>query len=381
MKIAIVCPYDYSYPGGVIVHVSDVKKRLTEMGHQVKVLTVAPDGKVNDPDVLVLAKPISVPAASTTTHITFSLKLRDKVLKVFEEEKFDIAHLHEPFMLTLGPAVLRHTELPKVATFHASGGFPGYWLGQPIAHFILKYLNKRLTLRLAVSNTALKYVQRHLKSEFEILPNGIDLNRFSPQGDKIEWMNDGMFNILFVGRLERRKGIVYLLNAFARVKKELPNVRLVIAGPGVALKPRLKSIIASRKIKDVVFLGKVSDEDLPKYYRSADLFCAPATGRESFGIVLLEAMASGTPVVATAIDGYQNVITDGRNGVLARRKNDKDLAEKLISTIKNDRQLVTLRENGLQDVKQYSWEVVCSNLIKVYERAIEKYHKIATKNV
>jgi len=372
MKIALVCPYDMAYPGGVIVHVTDMKEHLKTLGHDVRIIAVS-SKPIDDSEVIILAKSISIPAVSTTTRISISLNNRQKVLDLFSKEKFDVVHLHEPFMLTLCPSVLNHGDVPMVATFHASGGFPGYWVGWPFTMHMLGKLNKKLLQKAAVSQTALSHAQSFVKGDFEIIPNGVNLLRFSPDGEKIVWMQDGMTNILFVGRLERRKGIVHLVKSFRRVKKAVPNSRLVIVGPGVALKPRLKEMIARYHLEDVVFVGMVSSEDLPKYYRTADLFCAPATGRESFGIVLLEAMASGAPVVATSISGYKNVITDGYSGVLARPKDEKDLGEKIIATIKDQNKMDMLKQNGLEHVKQYSWDVVADNVLNMYYKAIDKY--------
>ncbi|MCL2475195.1 MAG: glycosyltransferase family 4 protein [Chloroflexi bacterium] len=374
MKIALVCPYDMAYPGGVIVHVTDMKERLKVLGHDVRIVAVS-SKPVDDSEVIILAKSISIPAASTTTRISLSLNNRQKVLDLFAKEKFDVVHLHEPFMITLCPSVLNHGDAPMVATFHASGGFPGYWLGWPFTMHMMDKLSKRLLQKAAVSKTALSHVKNFVKDDFEIIPNGVNLLRFSPDGEKIEWMQDGMTNILFVGRLERRKGVVHLIKSFRSVKKAIPNARLVIAGPGVALKPRLKEMISRYHLKDVVFVGMVAAEDLPKYYRTADLFCAPATGRESFGIVLLEAMASGTPVVATSISGYRNVIIDGYSGVLARPKNQKDLGEKIIATLNDQDKMDMLIQNGLEHVKQYSWDVVADNVLNMYYKAIDKYRE------
>ena len=177
--------------------------------------------------------------------------------------------------------------------------------------------------RIAVSPPAYRYISGHFPAGYRIIPNGIDVDEFAT-AEPFPHLRDGMINLLFVGRLEKRKGLKYLLSAFSRLKWDWPNLRLLVVGAGNPDEDSYR-IMGERNLKDVEFLGRVSDEDKARYFKSADIFCSPATGRESFGIVLLEAMAAGKPVVATNIDGYASVITHQEEGLLVEPKSDDAL--------------------------------------------------------
>ena len=192
------------------------------------------------------------------------------------------------------------------------------------------------------------------------------MDHFSQKAAPWPEYQDGKTNILFVGRLERRKGLRYLLEAYSRLKWVLPNIRLLVVGPG---NPDQESyrVLSSRNLQDVVFLGKVPYEDLPRYYASADIFCSPATGAESFGIVLLEAMAAGKPVVASNIEGFQGLIRDGEDGLLFPRKDSEALANALELLVRQPELRRQLGGNGRLAAQKYRWEVVADQVEKYYE--------------
>ena len=181
--------------------------------------------------------------------------------------------------------------------------------------------------------------------------------------------DDGKLNILFVGRLEKRKGVNYLLDAFRNLKKDYPDIRLIIAGPGLNLRKRYEIKVRMQRIKDVVFTGGVPHEELPRYYQTADIFCAPATGKESFGIVLLEAMALGKPIVATCNAGYASVITDGEQGLLVPPHNSKSLGQALKRLIDDPSLRSRIGANGLASVIQYDWPLVARRVMDYYIQA------------
>jgi len=263
-------------------------------------------------------------------------------------------------------AVLRFSSGINVGTFHAYSGSPGYELGRPFTTILLKRRNRKLAGRIAVSEPARAYASKYVSGEFSIIPNGIDLRRFNQDVKPMPGYDNGMINILFVGRLEKRKGANYLLNAYARLKKEHPNIRLIIVGPGVNLRRRYELKVRLSRLKDVVFTGGVSYEDLPRYYQTADIFCAPATGKESFGIVLLEAMALGKPIVATSIEGYSSVVTHGEQGLLVPPKNSKALAEALERLVNDTALRRRLGEKGLLAVRNYDWPLVARRVLDYY---------------
>ena len=368
MKIALVSPYDFAHPGGVINHIRALDAEFTRLGHDVRIIAPASRKKIAElgDRFIQIGKPRPIPASGSISRISLSLHLAPEIKKVLQREKFDVVHLHEPFMPMLCSAVLRFSNGINIGTFHAYSGKPGYWLGWPITPILLKRRNRKLAGRIAVSPPARAYASKYVSGEFTVIPNGVDLGCFHPGVQPMPGYNDGKINILFVGRLEKRKGANYLLNAYARLKKEFPSTRLIIVGPGVNLRRRYELKVRLGKIKDVVFIGGVRYEELPRYYQAADIFCAPATGKESFGIVLLEAMAMGKPIVATSNDGYASVVTHGEQALLVPPKNIKALADALKRLIGDASMRQRLGANGLKTVQSYDWPLVARRILDYY---------------
>ncbi len=366
MKIGLVSPYDYSHPGGVINHVSYLAHHLDLMGHQVKI--IAPVRRTGTRyfgvEVTAIGRPIPIPYGGTTARIPLSPWLPYQVKRVLNREAFDIIHLHEPFIPMLCLSVLRESPAPlNVGTFHACHkGSALYWLNRPT----MRRLGEKLHGKIAVSKPARDYISKYLPADYRIIPNGVDVHHYQPDGPLRTEFKDDRLNIFFVGRLEERKGVGDLIRACALVKKDFPGFRLIIAGPGIRLRYYYKMLAKSLVGDNVVFTDYVPFSELPKYYRTADIFCAPATGGESFGIVLIEAMASGTPVVATSIPGYASVLTNGQEGLLARPENPRSLADALLRLL-NDRQArLKMAQNGLATAEQYSWENVSRRVLEYY---------------
>jgi len=374
MKIALISPYDFAHPGGVINHIRALDEQFTRLGHDVRIIAPASHGKVAllGERFIPIGKPRPVPASGSISRISLSLHLAPEIKRVLEKEKFDIVHLHEPFMPMLCSAVLRFSHCINIGTFHAYCGSPGYWLGWPVTAILLRRRNRNLDGRIAVSLPAKKYASKAVAGEFCIIPNGVDLKRFHPGIKPMPGYDDGKTNILFVGRLEKRKGAGYLIKAFALLKKEYPNIRLILVGPGVNLRRRYEFMVRLKKIKDVVFAGGVAYEDLPRYYQVADICCAPATGRESFGIVLLEAMAMGKPLVATSNDGYASVVTHGREGLLVPPRNAAALADALKQLVEDESLRKRLAANGLDTARKYDWEKIALRILDYYAQAFQK---------
>jgi phosphatidylinositol alpha-mannosyltransferase len=312
MKIALVSPYDFSHPGGVGRHITALYNQFIPMGHEVKVIAPA-SREVNDfgEHFIRIGRPFPIPASDSIIRVPISLHLAPAIKKVMVEEKFDVVHLHEPFMPMLCSATLRFSNTVNVGTFHAAQGKPGYGFARPISTWILERRARKLHGHIAVSKPAADYVSKFVPAEYEIIPNGVDLTYFRPDVPPIQEYCDGKLNIVFMGRLEFRKGINYLLKAFLEVKNQMPNTRLIICGPGTRLRKRYEQWVKDVRLKDVVFTGMVNYDQQPSYYRTADIFCAPATSCESFGMILLEAMATGRPIVATSIEGFAAVVTNG----------------------------------------------------------------------
>ncbi len=373
MKIALVSPYDFAYPGGVANHISALEHHFTRMGHRVKVIAPASKAVSSFGDRFIpIGKPRPIPASGSIARITISLRLASRIKEVLAEEKFDVIHLHEPFMPMLCTAVLRFSDTANIGTFHACHGSPGYNIAWPIGRIMLKRRCRKLDGKIAVSRAAMGFVGKYVPGYYNIIPNGVDLVRFSPGVSPIERFCDGKLNILFVGRLEKRKGLGYLIKAYERVKEEFPNSRLIVVGPGTRLRRKYEKQVKRAGLKDIIFIGYVSDDELPRYYKTADIFCSPATGRESFGIVLLEAMAVGKPIVATSIEGYADVVTPGVDGLLVPPKDEKRLAQALLSLMHDESLRQQMGARGELKAKDYSWEHIAYRVLSYYFRVLSE---------
>ena len=374
MKIALVSPYDFAYPGGVVNHISALEQYFTKMGHEVKIIAPASKAVSNLGDRLIpIGKPRPIPVSGSIARITISLRLASRIKEVLAKEKFDIIHLHEPFMPMLCSAVLRFSDnAVNIGTFHACHGSPGYGFGRPISTIILKRRRRKLTGKIAVSKPAMDFARKYIPGYYNIIPNGIDVEHFSPDVSPIDEFCDGKMNILFVGRMEKRKGLNFLLEAYKQVKQEIPNSRLIVVGPGTRLRSIYERKVRRSKLQDVVFVGYASYDELPRYYKTADIYCSPATGRESFGIVLLEAMAVGKPVVASNIDGYANVVSHGVDGLLVPPKDARLLAQTLISLMSDASLRQQMGANGILKAKRYSWENIAQKILSYYMRLLSE---------
>jgi phosphatidylinositol alpha-mannosyltransferase len=373
VKIALVSPYDFAYPGGVAIHISCLERYFTRMGHEVKVIAPASKSIYSFGDRFIpIGKPRPIPASGSIARVTISLQLASKIKAVLEQERFDIVHLHEPLMPMLCTTVLRLSPTANIGTFHACHGRPGYNFAKPFGKWLLKRWFRRLHGKIAVSKPATEFAREHFPGYYNIIPNGVDIDHFSPDVAPIEKFNDGKLNILFVSRLEKRKGLNYLIEAFKRVQQEIPNSRLIIVGPGTRLRRKYEKQVSRDGLKDVIFTGLVSYEELPRYYKTADVFCAPATGRESFGIILLEAMATGKPIVASSIEGYASVVTHNVEGLLVPPGDAEMLARALVSLLTDQALRQEMGAKGRTKALEYSWEKVAQNVLNYYCRVLSE---------
>jgi phosphatidylinositol alpha-mannosyltransferase len=231
-------------------------------------------------------------------------------------------------------------------------------------------LNK-LAAHIAVSKSAASFVQKYYPATtFHIIPNGIDTTRFNTSTQPFQQFRDGIFTILFVGRLDPRKGARYLFAALPLIAKQLPSFRLLVVGSGW-MKNVYDKFISPELLSHVHFAGYVSPEDLPRYYRSADVYCSPATGGESFGIVLLEAMASGLPIVASDIEGYHDVVGNGKEGLLVPPKSPRQLGEAIVRLACSSEERSRMAETGRSKAIQYDWKKVADRVEAVYREVLD----------
>jgi len=373
VKIALVSPYDFAHPGGVILHISYLERYFTRMGHEVKVIAPASRAVPDFDDRFIpIGRPRPIPSSGSIARVTISIWLAPKIKAVLEREKFDIIHFHEPLMPMLCTSILRLSKTANVGTFHASYGKPGYNFARPVGKWILRRWFRKLDGKIAVSKPAMDFARENFPGYYNIIPNGVDVEHFSPDVAPIEEFNDGKLNILFVSRLEKRKGLNYLLQAFRRVKEEIPDCRLIVVGPGTRLRRRYERYVARSGLKDVVFVGLVSYDDLPRYYQTADVFCAPAIGSESFGIILLEAMAMGKPIVASNIEGYASVISHGADGLLVPPADKDKLAQALISLLNDEALRQEMGAKGRIKALEHSWEHIAQKVFAYYVRVLSE---------
>lgn len=370
LKILQVSDAYYPFPGGVTEHMHNLSVHLRQRGHEVKILTGsygADDEKFNHNVVRVGKVIITSPRLKifnlTQLTLTFSPTLHLKVRNFLRKNKFDIVHTHGPLALNLPHLALHYSKSINVATFHTAFlGFNFHKIGK----FFFRGDSRKIHLAIGVSPVALEPLRSVYKMPYKIIPNGIDVERFNPEIEPVrEILKLGSPRILFLGRLEPRKGLQYLLRAFRFVLKELKDSVLIVAGKGPD-EDRLRTQAKKEYGERVIFLGFIPVPKVASVYRSVDLYTSPAVGGETFGIVLLEAMACGIPVVASDIPGYRTVITDGENGLLAKIKDPLQYAQIIIRVLKNEEIKKRLIEEGLKTARQYSWNVVAEKVEEAY---------------
>ena len=378
LKIAMVSPYDFTWPGGVTAHVAYLSRELGRLGHQVQVLAPhSPSRECQEAETFVpLGRSVPLPSGGSIARVSLSWWLYRKVRSLLKEEDFDIIHLHEPMAPILPLCVLEFSNTVNVGTFHATNNHTHLY---KLSSLVVKRWHRRLHGGIAVSPAAHSYVNNAFPGDYKIIPNGIDVERFTQNAAPWPRYRDGKTNILFVGRLEKRKGLRYLLDAYSRLKWDLPNIRLLVVGSGNPDK-ECHRILAARGLRDVEFLGPVSQEDLPRYYATADIFCSPATGSESFGIVLLEAMAAGKPVVASDIEGYASIMSDGRQGILIPPKDSEALSTALARLVQDPSLRQEMGAEGRLTAEQYRWSEVARRVEDYYYQCLESHQCLETAN-
>ena len=373
MKIGLVSPYDWNYPGGVQDHIAHLAAELRSYGHTVRILTPAtgPRSKQVEYGVYRLGWAAPVRVNGSVARIALAPDWRGRIRNLLKREQFDVIHLHEPFASALPLTLLHYSSLTNavhVGTFHAyarrSLTSTSEWAYVSARPFLGRYF-RRLDGRITVSQPARDFVSRFFPGQYRVIPNGVDVERFNPQVPPLPQFMDGKLNILYLGRLEPRKGAKHLLRAIPHIRRNFPNTRFIIAGDG-PLRAGFQRRVAEAGWQDVVFTGRVPADDLPALYTSAHVFCAPNTGGESQGIVLLEALASGRPVVASDIPGFRTVIQHGKDGLLVPPGKHEELAWAVCYLLENTQERQQIAVAGRARALDYSWERV--------GRAVEAYY-------
>lgn len=370
MKILLVSDMYYPLPGGIPEHINHLYIEMKRMGHTVHILTGKSfkDKSLPNSDVKRYGHSIAVPANKSFSQITVGIRMFLEIKNLLSREKYDIVHIHGSLAPTLPLMVLFFSNTTNVITFHAAHNRSiGYEaLKSPLSKFF-----KRIDGVIAVSNEAKRSVIKYFPGEYRIIPNGVDLKRFSPDNRKLNQFIDSRINILFVGRHDPRKGIKYLYKAMDYLIDEIPDIRLIVVGKGFMKKFYELSISENAK-KHIVFENYVDYSLLPMYYTTADVFVSPATGGESFGIVLIEAMASGVPVIASNIRGYRQVARHRFNGFLVKTKDPQEIAKGIKEVLFDKELRKNLIENGLMTAQRYAWDRIAEEVVEFYRETIKE---------
>ncbi|GLZ33489.1 GDP-mannose-dependent alpha-(1-2)-phosphatidylinositol mannosyltransferase [Lentzea sp. NBRC 105346] len=360
MKVGIVCPYSFEVPGGVQAHVVDLARALQKLGHDVNVLAPA-DEDTKLPDFVTPAgKALGIPYNGSVARLSFGPMSYARVRRWIADHEFDVLHLHEPVAPSLSMLALMVSDGPIVATFHTST--PKSKMLTAFQPVLQPFLEK-ITARIAVSALARRVQVEHLGGDAVEIPNGVDVDFFA--GAKpLDGYPKPTGTIGFIGRFtEPRKGFPVLLDAFRQL--DMPDVRLLVVGRGDA--DELKNLDIHDRID---FLGQVSDEEKARVLRSVDVYCAPNTGGESFGIILTEAMAAGAAVAASDLDAFRRVLDDGKAGVLTPVGDADALANALRNLLQDKRLRDDYVESARQRVQAFDWSVVAGQVLRVYETAM-----------
>jgi phosphatidylinositol alpha-mannosyltransferase len=316
---------------------------------------------------------VSLVVGGTDTGIGVDPRAWWRVARLLRRERFDVLHVHEPLMPLVPWVVVRQAAAPIVGTFHAHREEGHHWYGP--CHWLLEPLMRRIDTRIAVSEAARRTVAKDFPGEYELVPNGIDVDRFRQPSVRPADMPHSARLVLFVGRLEPRKGVEHLIQAMAIVQQGAPDARLVIVGDGPDRRA-LERLAGALNVA-VTFSGRVSDDALPAYFRAADIVCSPARRGESFGIVLLEAMAAGRPIVATRIDGYRELLENAGAARVADVDDPAALAREVTLLLSAPELRRALGARGAVFARDYDWTTIARRLDAIYRRATarrnEKY--------
>lgn len=369
LKVLIVSDIFYPHTGGVPEHMLYLWKNLRQLGHDAKIL--APSFGENypyvDEDIVRMGRAIKIPKNRSFSVLTFGVTIPWRLRHYLTTENFDVVHIHGTIAPMLPYLALKYSHAKNVITFHSAHERSlGYVLWEPV----LEQYFRKIDGMIAVSEIARDSVSKYFPGDYRIIPNGVDTGRFNPDIQPMKHLIQYSPKILFVGRFEPRKGLKYLLQAFPMVIENYPTAKLIVVGRGF-LEHYYRQYVEKHIKKHVIFCGHASPEDLPRYYASCDIYCSPATGAESFGIVLLEAMATGKPIVASDIPGYKKVMVDAQEGLFFRACNPQSLAEKINTLLGDSEQMRTMGQAGREKALTYDWRKVTKRVVQFYEELLQ----------
>jgi phosphatidylinositol alpha-mannosyltransferase len=365
VKVGLVCPYTWDVPGGVQAHVRDLAIALIGLGHDVSVITPADDDSALPPYIVSTGRAVPVPYNGAVARMAFGPLSARRVRRWLRDGEFDVVHVHEPTTPSLSLLATWSFDGPIVATFHTSVQRARTLAA---AYPILQTALEKISARIAVSQAARRTLVEHLGGDAVMIPNGVSMASFADVEPFPGWPGDGGA-LGFLGRFdEARKGLPVLLAAFETLAATRPRLRLLIAGPGDP--DEVRSALPADLADRVELLGLVSDVDKARMLASVDIYVAPNIGGESFGIVLLEAMAVGTPVLASDLDAFRAVLDGGRSGQLFATGDAGDLAAKAAALLDDPAARAALVPLGRATARSYDWSTVARDIERVYETVV-----------
>jgi len=371
VRIGIVCGYSFDVPGGVQNHVRDLAETLIGLGHDVSVLAPADDDAQLPPYVVSAGRAVPVRYNGSVARLAFGPLSAARVRRWLAAGRFDVLHVHEPVSPSLSLLAVLSARGPVVATFHTAMTRSRTLAA---AQGLLQIVLERITGRIAVSALARKVQVEHLGGDAVEIPNGVAVARFASAEPLPGWPGEcgtGWGGTIgFLGRFtEPRKGFAVLLAAFTELARRRPGVRLLVAGPGEPAE--LLDDVPARLREQIVFLGLIPEQDKPRMLRSVHVYAAPNIGGESFGMILTEAMAAGTPVVASDMDAFRRVLDGGKAGVLFPTGDASALAAALEELLDDPARRAELAARAREVVAGYDWPVIAGRVLEVYATAIE----------
>jgi len=375
MRILMVSEHYFPHVGGMSVHIHNLASGLRRRGHSVDILTTNHSSHVLEPvrcpndsgSVYRIGRAVTVRANSSWAAVAVGLDLDRRIDDVLDAD-YDIVHIHGSITPTLPLLAIRHARGPVLITLHSYGSnSKGYRFFRPL---LQPYMD-RLDGVIGVSEAAILAVARCFAFDYRIIPNGIDLSQFCPPLTETRGARNDAPRLLFVGRFEPKKGLEYLLQALPAVKRRFAGIQLVVVGTG-PLRRSYNRYIGTQLRDNVSFVGAADPADMPDHYCACDLLCAPSIGNESFGIPLLEAMATGRPIVASNIPGYREVVTHGEDGVLVPPRSPDALSQAIVGLLDDEGTRLKLRSNGLRKVRDYTWASVAERVEKYYEELVRR---------
>jgi phosphatidylinositol alpha-mannosyltransferase len=378
VKIGIVSQSYYPRYGGVTEHVHHTAIELRRRGHQVTIITShfrrgeAP----SDPEVERIGYNLLIPFNGAFVDLAVGVRLRSQLRGLLKRHGFDILHTHAPLVPTLPLIAVETARCPQVGTFHTTSG-PSRLIEAFLGPLAARM--NRLDARIAVSETARDFAAQYFPGEYLVIPNGVDTARFHPSVEPFpEWCDSGRVNVLFVGRLDPRKGVQVLLDAMPEVVARTGGrARLLVVGDSY-LRGRFEASVAPAARAHVHFVGHVPSCDLPRWYATGDIFVSPALGHESFGIVLIEAMAAGRSVVASDIPGYRSVVQPGVNGVVSPPGDVPALAGAIVALAEDPEQRAALAQRGRTRALEFAWPRITDRIEAVYHDVLARRGAVHT---